>query len=153
MIVGFIITDFRGHQEEAIKFIQKVCILSSPDVAENIVKAGTGINIFSYNIEGSDINSQPFATALIEVAKNKIIVASAVNFPLEIMYNGSIVRLKPTEYITVDVSEAEKFLNVYDQDLVRFYPDYYNGKEWILDEAVWEDANEWQDTEKWEDTL
>ena len=67
MIVGFTITDFKGHEEEAVEYIQKVCILESPDIAQNIVNAGPGVNIFSKAIVLSELQAQPFSATPIVI--------------------------------------------------------------------------------------
>ena len=61
MIIGFTITDFNGHEDDAIKYIKKVCVLEDPKVAENIVAAGTGVNVFAQNITLSDLKMQSFS--------------------------------------------------------------------------------------------
>lgn len=41
-VVGFIVTDYKGCEKYAVKFIQTYCILDDLRIAENIVKVGPG---------------------------------------------------------------------------------------------------------------
>lgn len=155
MIVGFTITDFNGHENDAIKYIQKVCILEDPKVAENIVNAGTGVNVFAQNITLSDLKMQTFSSTPIETQDGKFLVVSAVNFNLELLYNGSILRLVPTEYIYITPDEVSQFLQYAEQKLVKFYPDVVFGGEeskWILEEGLWNDSGVWVDSDFWRDS-
>lgn len=109
MIVGFVVTDYKGHQKDAVEYIKKVCILEDPDIAQNIVDAGPGVNIFSRVITIEDLAKQPFETSLIETTEGKVMIVSIVNFPLEFIYRDRVVRLKPAEYINVDPDEEPHF--------------------------------------------
>lgn len=155
MIVGFTITDFNGYKDEAIKYIQKVCVLEDPKVAENIVAVGTGVNVFAQNIELSDLLMQPFLAAPIETQDGKFLVVSAVNFNLELLYNGSILRLVPTEYVYIAPNEVSQFLQYAEQKLIKFYPDVVSDGEeskWILNEGLWNDSGVWVDLDSWRDS-
>lgn len=155
MIVGFTITDFNGHEDEAIKYIQRVCVLEDPKVAENIVAVGTGVNVFAQNITLSDLKTEPFSATPIETQDGKFLVVSAVNFNLELLYNGSILRLVPTEYVYITPNEVSQFLQYAEQKLIKFYPDVVsNGGEskWILDEGLWNDNGVWVDSNFWRDS-
>ena len=55
------------------------------------------------------LNAQPFSATPIETRDGKYILASAVNFKLELPYNGTTLRLFPTEYIYIDPREISQF--------------------------------------------
>ena len=155
MIVGFTITDFNGNEDEAIKYIQRVCVLEDPKVAENIVAVGVGVNIFAQNVTLSDLKMQSFSATPIETQDGKFLVVSAVNFNLELLYNGSILRLVPTEYVYITPDEVSQFLQYAEQKLIKFYPDVVSDGEeskWILDEGLWNDSGVWVDSDFWRDS-
>lgn len=155
MIVGFTITDFNGHEDEAIKYIRRVCVLEDPKVAENIVAVGTGVNVFAQNVTLSDLKMQPFSATPIETQDGKFLVVSAVNFNLELLYNGSILRLVPTEYVYITPDEVSQFLQYAEQKLIKFYPDVVSDGEeskWILNEGLWNDSGVWVDSDFWRDS-
>lgn len=122
MIVGFYITDFKGHEKEAVEFIKKVCILESPEIAQNIVNAGPGVNIYSSVVTQSELNAQPFSATPIETVDGKVMIVSTVNFSVELLYNGNIIRLVPTEYIYVEPEEVTQFTEYIHIGLVRVLP-------------------------------
>lgn len=153
MIVGFTITDFKGHEQEAVEYIQKVCILESPDIAQNIVDVGPGVNIFSKAIVLSELQSQPFLTTPIETQDGKYLLVSLVNFNLELLYNSSILRLVPTEYIYIEPDEVSQFEEYISQGLVKLIPEInLGGQKWILDEGSWDDSGIWVDSDFWRDS-
>lgn len=153
MIVGFTITDFKGHEQEAVEYIQKVCILESPDIAQNIVDAGVGVNIFSKSIVLSELQAQPFSATTIETQDGKYLLVSEVNFNLELLYNGSILRLVPTEYIYIEPDEVSQFEEYISQGLVKLIPEInLGGQKWILDEGSWNDSGIWVDSDFWRDS-
>ena len=123
MIVGFKITAFNGHERDAVAFIQRVCILSDPQIAENIVAAGPGINIYSESVTQAMLNEQAFTASLLKTTSGKYMLVSMANFLLELPYNGGTLRLWPTEFARILPSEVEQFQKVYEQKLVRFYPE------------------------------
>ena len=153
MIVGFTITDFKGHEREAVEYIQKVCILESSDIARNIVDAGPGVNIFSKAIVLSELQSQPFSATAIETQDGKYLLVSEVNFNLELLYNSRILRLVPTEYIYIEPNEVSQFEEYISQGLVRLIPEInLGGQKWILDEGSWDDSGIWVDSDFWRDS-
>ena len=153
MIVGFTITDFKGHEQEAVEYIQKVCILESPDIAQNIVDVGPGVNIFSKAIVLSELQSQPFSATPIETQDGKYLLVSEVNFNLELLYNSSILRLVPTEYIYIEPDEVSQFEEYISQGLVKLIPEInLGGQKWILDEGSWDDSGIWVDSDFWRDS-
>lgn len=153
MIVGFTITDFKGHEDAAIEYIKKVCILESSDIAKNIVAAGPGVNIFSKAIVLSELQAQPFVSTPIETQDGKYLLVSEVNFNLELLYNGSILRLVPTEYIYIMPDEVPQFEECISQGLVRLIPEINKGgQNWILAEGSWDDSGIWVDSDFWRDS-
>lgn len=153
MIVGFTITDFKGHEKEAVEYIQKVCILESPDIAQNIVDAGPGVNIFSKAIVLSELLAQPFTSTAIRTQDGKYLLVSIVNFNLELLYNSSILRLVPTEYIYIEPDEVSQFEEYISQGLVKLIPEInLGGQKWILDEGSWDDSGIWVDSDYWRDS-
>lgn len=152
MIVGFTITDFKGHEDAAVDYIKKVCILESPDVARNIVEAGVGVNVFSEAVVLSELKAQPFSATPIEIQDGKYIVVSIVNFNLELLYNGNILRLVPTEYIYVPDKDVLQFETYISQGLVKTIPEiHFDGSEWILEKGKWNDDGIWIDNKEWRD--
>lgn len=152
MIVGFTITDFKGHKQEAVDYIKRVCILESSEIAWNIVNSGTGVNIFSKAIVLSELEEQPFETTPIETQDGKFLLISAVNFNLELLYNGRTLRLVPTEYIYIGPNEISQFLEYINQGLVRLIPEInLVGQKWILNMGSWDDSGIWVDSDFWKD--
>lgn len=153
MIVGFTITDFNGCEQEAVEYIQRVCILESPDIAQNIVAVGPGVNIFSKAIVLSELQSQPFSAIPIETRNDKYLLVSLVNFNLELLYNSGILRLVPTEYIYIQPNEVSQFEEYISQGLVKLIPEInLGGQKWILDEGSWNDSGIWVDSDFWRDS-
>lgn len=152
MIVGFTINNFNGHEAEAIKYIQRVCILESPDIATNIVATGTGVNIFSTVITVKELELQPFESSPIEVEDGKYILVSTVNFSLELLYNSRVLRLAPTEFIYIEPDEVVQFSSYIKQGFVRTIPEMVKDERvWILDKGYWNDTGIWIDINFWKD--
>lgn len=151
MIVGFTITDYKGNESAAIDYINRMCILESPDIAKNIVDAGPGINIYSKAIVLSELQGQPFESTPIEVIDGKYLLISIVNFNLELLYNGRILRLVPTEYIYIKPEEVVQFEDYIRQGLVRLMPEISKGDHWILEQGSWNDTGIWVDSDFWRD--
>ena len=131
-----------------------MCILESPEIAQNIVDEGVGINIFSKAIVLSELRSQPFSSTTIETQDGKYLLASAVNFNLELLYNGSILRLNPTEYTYIEPNEVSQFEQYIEQGLVRTFPEFIggDGSNWILANGFWNDGGVWVDSAYWRDS-
>ena len=151
MIVGFTITDFKGNEKAAVDYINRVCILESPAIAQNIVNAGPGVNIFSSVVTLSELRQQPFSATPIETQDGKILLSSAVNFNIEITYNGSVLRLVPTEYIYIEISELPQFEPFIQKGLVRVFPDESKDGRWIMENGAWNDNGVWVDSNVWRD--
>lgn len=152
MIVGFTITDLKGYRDAAIEYIRKVCILESPEIASNIVDSGVGVNVYSSNIDRVELSRQPFSTRAIETINGKVLLISTVNFNLELLYNGRILRLYPTQYAYILVGEVPQFTRYIQQGLVTTIPLFNEeNKQWLLSSGRWNDANVWVDTDFWRD--
>ena len=151
MIVGFTITG--GDPKKIAAFIRKYCILESPEIADNIAKLGAGVNVFSKSLSNEAFSEANFGYSLIETVNGKVIVASAVDFHLEVEYNGRIIRLNPTEYIYIKVSEVGQFREYARRKLLSFIPNAEGGNNgrWILSNAFWNDGGGWIDFENWKD--
>ena len=156
MITGFTILNLNGHEKEAIQFIRKVCILDDPSIADNIVAVGNGVNVYSKCLTAELLENQPFECSPINTITGKFLVASAVDFPLELKYgNDKVVRLQPTMYLYVEENEIEPFRLYQKQGLVAIIPepigDAIANSNWILAYNVWNDEGEWIDNEIWRD--
>lgn len=151
MIVGFTIDDFRGHEKEAVEYISKVCVLDDPRIAQNIVAAGAGVNVFSSAVTLSGLNAQPFKATPIETRDGKYLLVSAVNFNIELLYNDSILRLVPTEYRYIDTSEVAQFFGYVKQGIVKIIPEIAQDQKSIFDEGIWNDDGVWVDSDCWRD--
>lgn len=151
MIVGFVINSFNGFEDAAVDFIRKVCILESPDIAENIVMAGTGVNIYSEGITLADLQGQPFDCTPIEVTDGEFLIVSNVNYNLEITYNDNLVRLIPTEFIRVTSYGISQFSEYISQRLLKVIPNMDPKSNWTLSEGIWDDNGIWVDSTNWND--
>jgi hypothetical protein len=87
------------------------------------VAAGPGINIYSESVTQAMLNEQAFTASLLKTTSGKYMLVSMANFLLELPYNGGTLRLWPTEIARILPSEVEQFQKVYEQKLVRFYPE------------------------------
>lgn len=153
MIVGFIIDNFNGHEKEAVEYIRKVCILDSPDIAQNIVNAGPGVNIFTNAVTLEELTEQPFSTRPIETIDGKYMVISAVNFNLELLINGRTFRLIPTEFTYIEPTDVSHFVQYARQGLIKVIPEIdFDGGEWLLEEGSWNDDGVWKDSDTWRDS-
>lgn len=153
MIVGFTINNVGGNPKELSDFIRKYCILEFPEIADNIVKLGKGVNVFSTSLTVEAFNGVSFDYSLIETKDGEVIVASAVDFNLEVEYNGRIKRLNPTEYFYINVKEVSQFKEYVRQKLLAFIPNAegVNNGRWILSDSFWNDGGIWIDFENWKD--
>lgn len=153
MIVGFTITDFKGHEQDAVRFIQEHTILRSPAIAENIVAVGPGINVYTRNVTAELLSQQPFDAELIEVREGKRLLISAVDFHIEIQNAGIVHKLSPTEYLEINEDEGALYQPFVDSGHVCMLPEYAkkgNGY-WILKSSLWDDGGIWIDTDIWND--
>ena len=156
MIVGFTITDFNGHEAEAIEFIRKVCVLENPEVAKNIVAAGVGVSVYSPNLTRELLNSQPFSCTPIETQAGRFLLVSNVDFLLEFSYADNVVRLEPTHYIYIPVSQAKtkNIAELHKKNLIVLIPDPTDGTaNRILETGSWNDNGIWIDSLEWEGQL
>lgn len=153
MIVGFVIESFLGHEDEAVAFIQRVCLLSDQSIAQSIVTAGPGVNIFSKGVTLEDLQRQPFRCSPIMVEEGEALIATAVNFAVEVEGPKGPIRLLPSQYLKVSASEAIHFFTYEKQGLVKIFPEIEDAtKEWILRNGIWDDSANWKDSSNWKDT-
>ena len=150
MIVGFTING--GNPKEIAAFIRKYCILESPEIADNIAKL-KGVNVFSKSLDEEALSEATFVFTPIKTKDGKVIVASAVNFNLEVEYNGRIKRITPTEYFYINSSEIGQFKKYVQQKLLAFIPnsEAMGSGKWILENSFWNDGGVWTDFENWKD--
>ena len=153
MIIGFSITNLNGHNQEAIEYIQKVCILESKQIAVNLVNSGKyPINVFAPYVTLAAEGSMPFDFTLIRTEPDKYIVTSVVNFMVELSFNQGSIRLLPTQYIHVTQEEIGQLLPYVRQGLIRTFPEYdENGAIWILETGYWNEEGIWIDMGDWND--
>lgn len=151
-VVGFVITDLKGYKREAADFIRTVCILEDPNVADNIVNAGEGLNIYSLSVTQALLDAQPFDAEVIEREENEYLIVSATNFPVELEFQGELIRLQPTEFIRVSPLFIEEFDFYLNLGLVEQIPHEREiTVKWILDNNVWDDSGLWIDSKTWND--
>ena len=152
MIVGFTITNFNGHEADAVRFIQSVCILERPEIAENIVRVGVGVNVYSFNLTRALLDSQPFSTTPIETRDGNCLMVSNVDYLLEFSYLGNIVRLEPTQFIYVPYEDVPQFKELSMKRFVKFIPDANTSLgNRIFETGFWDDNGFWIDSLIWEE--
>lgn len=152
MIVGFSILNFRGCEKEAVDFISQVCVLEDPEVAQNIVNLGVGVNVFSKGVTLELLEMQTFECSPIEVGEGEHLVVSTVDFVTELLYNDEVLRLLPTEYVRVSEGEVFQFEEYQKLGIITVIPEVdWQAKPWILSEGVWNDDGVWIDDCTWED--
>lgn len=121
-VVGFIVTDYKGCEKYAVKFIQTYCILDDLRIAKNIVKVGPGLPIYTadLNVLSEEfLAQQPFECTPIITEPGTWMIISLVNFIVEIPYNGTTMRLRPCEYRNVYPSDVSQFRFFERQGLIR----------------------------------
>jgi len=81
------------------------------------------------------------------------VIASAVDFKLEIQYLGSLKILAPTEYFHTTEELARTLSKEIQQGLLRVYPKLpeVEGALWILEDGTWNDSGVWMDEDYWKD--
>ena len=89
----------------------------------------------------------------INVKSPSYLVASAVDFRLEIQCADNLKVLAPTEYFITSEALARTLSKEIQQGLLRVYPRLpeEEGKVWILEEGEWNDNGVWMDEKFWED--
>jgi hypothetical protein len=153
MTVGFTITDLKGAKQAAIDYIKETCILESRVIAENLVNSGKlPINVYAPYVRLAPLGSLPFDFEYIQPQPGKYVVASIVNFMVELPFNAGSIRLLPTQYVHVAQKEIEQLLPYVRQGLIRTFPEYdENGVKWILETGYWDDEGKWIDMAEWDD--
>ena len=161
MRVGYTIVCLASPEQEKefARFLREKMILEE-GYAENIAKVsanGDKVNIYTRN-DYTDAfigeGGYDFVATFSEITVNNpvYLVASAVDFRIELKYFGGIKVLAPTEYFTTTYEVAMTYAKEVKQGLVRIFPDPIGGdKKWILDSAKWNDEGTWVDEENWKD--
>lgn len=121
MIVGFILGNIGEYKDEAVAFIKSTCFVSDTRVITNIVQAAPGICLYTPDVTEELLALQPFEATPIDVPDGFKLLASAVNFFLEITL-GDTKRLAPTEYFIIPEEEEEIYEDFLKQGLIRSYP-------------------------------
>lgn len=137
MIVGFTIIDLKGQEDAARAFIRKVCVLENPDVADNIVKAGVGVNVYAKGLTKDELKSLPFSVTPIYTRRDAFLVASVVDFKVEFKAGDKVVELLPTGYIYVSAKEIGYCEQLVRQGLLTTFPELTEeNKKWILEAHI-----------------
>ena len=152
MIIGFVLGNVAGKETSIIQFIRSVCLLPTPETAENIVKLGEGTPVYSDYIEKVGIKetskyltraAEPLVvtdggyyilsggigveipdgiSGVIETSATQYLIRSKVGFITELVYKTGIVRLKPMEYVYLDEYIAEQLYDYEEKGLIKIYP-------------------------------
>lgn len=108
IIVGCTIVDSMGYEAQVEQFIKDYCIFERPDIPHNIAYNSKNINVFFNRVvSDSDLSGLPFTVIPIGYEPPAILMVSAVNFVLEFFFNGELVRLLPTEFLTGVSSDVD----------------------------------------------
>lgn len=162
MRVGYTIVRLESptQEKEFARFLREKLILEE-GYADNIAKVsanGDSVNIYTQRIlkgflEGRGDYAFKTVFTEINVKSPSYLVASAVDFRLEIQYAGSLKVLAPTEYFITSETLARTLSKEIQQGLLRVYPRLpeEEGKVWILEEGEWNDNGVWMDEKFWED--
>ena len=162
MRVGYTIVRLESptQEREFARFLKEKLILEE-GYADNIAKIsanGDSVNIFTPLIlkgylEGRGDYAFKTEFSAIDVKGPSYLVASAVDFRLEIQYLDDLKILMPTEYFITTESAARTLSDEIRRGLLRTYPRLPNeeGKGWILEDGEWNDSGVWMDEKYWED--
>lgn len=162
MRVGYTIVRLESptQEREFARFLKETLILEE-GYADNIARIsanGDLVNIYT-QIDLSSVlaggSTYEFSTeyTIIDVKRPAYLVASAVDFRLEIQFSGSLKVLAPTEYFITSEELARTLLKEIQQGLLRTFPRLprEDGKEWILEHGDWNDEGVWIDEDYWKD--
>lgn len=122
MRVGFTITGLKLSRSEAIEYLKTICILDTPEMAENIVDYPYPVNVFTQASFNMTAAAFPFHATPIETVTGRTIVASAVNFLVEFYLGNTLHRLKPTQYLSLTTSEVNSLSLLIKQGLLVTLP-------------------------------
>lgn len=155
MIVGFTITDYKGAEQAAAEYIQRVCFLESIDEAKSMIEVcrDAYLNVFPGYVDEEELRNQPFETTLIKTKSEQFIVASNISFVVELPIGGNITRLLPNSYFFISKAHKEALRLPLRQGIIKTYPDLDYSDDFVLsggtwnDDGVWEDSNTWKDAE------
>jgi len=162
MRVGYTIVRLESptQEKEFARFLKEKLILEE-GYADNIAKIsanGDLVNIFTPLILKGYLEGRgeyEFKTEFSEISvKGPLyLVASAVDFRLEVQYLGTLKVLMPTEYFITTEEMARTLSKEIHQGLLRTYPKLPDeeGKVWILEEGEWNDNGVWMDEKYWKD--
>lgn len=162
MRVGYTIVSLYQPSQEAefARFLKDTLILEE-GYADNIAKVvaeGGVVNIFTQrdlHVALGGSSSYQFKTTFssIETTGDNYIVASAVDFRLEVHFQDAIKVLAPTEYFITTESLARTLMTYVEKGLLKIYPSFPDaeGADWILDGGSWDDSGVWMDEKEWED--
>ena len=162
MRVGYTIVRLESpsQEKEFARFLKEKLILEE-GYADNIARVsanGDLVNIYTQLDLSSALaggSTYEFSTeyTIIDVKRPAYLVASAVDFRLEIQFSGSLKVLAPTEYFITSEESARTLLKEIQQGLLRTFPSLSRegGKEWILEHGVWNDEEVWIDEDYWKD--
>lgn len=162
MRVGYTIVSLYQPSQEAefARFLKDTLILEEgyADNIARVVAEGGVVNIFTprdLHVALSGSSSYQFKTTFqsIETTDNQYVVASAVDFRLEVPFQGTIKVLAPTEYFITTESLARTLMSEVEQGLLKVYPSFPDteGADWILDGGSWNDSGVWMDEKEWKD--
>lgn len=162
MRVGYtIISLYRSSQEsEFARFLKDTLILEEgyADNIARVVANGGEINIFTQRdlheaLEGLSPYQFKATFKAIETTDDQYVVASAVDFRLEVPFQGTIKVLIPTEYFITTEELARTLMPEVEKGLLKVYPSFPDteGADWILKEGTWNDNGVWMDEKEWED--
>ena len=164
MRIGYTILQVApGSQEsEFARFLKDTLILEE-GYADNIAKVlfeGSSINIYTQrnldDLLGNVQSPYNFRVDFVYIeTKNddEYIVASAVDFRLEIPLEDEIKVLTPTEYFVTTESLARTLTKEIEQGLLKVFPSLpdIEGADWILNKGKWRDSGVWMDEKEWKD--
>ena len=162
MRVGYTIISL-SPQSQATEFAEflKSTLILEEGIASNIAKVvanGDTVNIYTFSDIGEGLKGNSeynFKTEYEEIIVDEgtYLVASAVDFRLEIRFQGSLKVLKPTEYFVTTKELAVTLHKEISQGLLRVFPEIREEDypTWILEGHRWNDAGIWMDEKSWND--
>lgn len=161
MRVGYTIKGLSSATQEAefARFLKDTLILEEgyADNIASVLANGDSVNIYTQIDLFSTLEESGYDFSVdyeeILVEDGQYLVASAVDFRLEIPFNGGLVVLTPTEYFKTSENLARTLGTEISQGLVKVYPSLHivEGSEWILNEHAWNDSGIWVDEDEWKD--